>query len=902
MFEMLRPRVRRAFHLAVRRKVRTGVDIEAELRFHLEMRVDQLVARGWSREDAEREARRRFGPSWDDAVRHLHRSGQAREERLAMRERIASLWYDMRYAVRALRRAPRYAAAAVLTLALGLGATTVIFSLVDHIVLRPLPYAEPERLVVVREIVGELRDVYPTMPANASHFLEWRRSCELCDGLAAVTRSAVTLTADGDPQRLGAARVSANLFALLGVRPALGRDFRAEEDQPGRGRVVLLSDGFWRRQFGADPSVIGRTITLNDAAFVVIGVLPPGGAIPGGDGLGALVGLPRQIDIYRPLALTEQQATAGGQFDYAVIARLRPGATADQVRAQLDIVGAQFAEQLGGGATLHSAVVPLQAQIVGDIDRPLLLLLAAVAAVLLIVCVNLISLSLARNVGRQRESAVRVALGAGLGRLARLALIESLAVAVAGGLLGLLLTRWGLHVLVALAPATLPRISEVQLDGRVFGAALILTAVVALAVGALPAIRAGRVHPGEALKAGGRTATGSRAASRRRSLFIGAQVAFSTLLLVGAGLFLTSFVRVLGVDRGFDTDRTIAFDVALPMATYPTFDERTPYYDRVLAEIGSIPGVDAVAVASALPLEGETWVDAVGRAEDIGTTTEAASANFRFVSPGYFAAIGTPIRRGRPIEAGDRGRQVVVVSERTARTLWPGENPIGKRVTAGANSQGRRVAEVVGVAADAGTSTLEEEGSLVVYLPSWEYPPSLGTLIVRTTSAPQTLAAAVRTAIRRVDPSVPVPRVRTMAEVVSATVAGRRFQLGLLALFAGMALVTASIGIYGVISQSLANRTGEIGIRMALGARPRDVHRLVLREGLSPVAVGLALGIGAALAGGRTAEGLLFGVRAADPLTFGTVAALLTLIAVVACTIPARRATRTPLADMLRGP
>lgn len=347
MLGMLRPRVRRAFHLAVRRADRTAADVDAELRLHVELRVEQLVAAGWARADAEAEARRRFGPSWDEAVRQLHRFGRAREERLAMREQLDSLWHDLRYAVRGLRRAPRFAAAAVLTLALGLGATTAIFSLVDHVVIRPLPYADPHRLVVVREVVGELRAVYPTMPANAAHFLELRRACAACDGVAAIKRAAVTLGGAGDPQRLGAVRVSANLFSVLGVRPALGRGFRDEEDQPGRDRVVVLGDAFWRRQYGADPAVVGRTIMLNDAAFEVVGVLPPGVGLPAGDALGALVGLPRDIDVYRPLALTEREATTPGEFDYAVLARLRRGVSAERLQGHLDAIVAGLLEREG---------------------------------------------------------------------------------------------------------------------------------------------------------------------------------------------------------------------------------------------------------------------------------------------------------------------------------------------------------------------------------------------------------------------------------------------------------------------------------------------------------------------------------------------------------------------------
>ncbi|HEX3157196.1 MAG TPA: ADOP family duplicated permease, partial [Gemmatimonadaceae bacterium] len=724
---MLPPRIRRAFRLAVRKPERTMADVDIELRFHVEQRVEQLVASGWTRADAEAEARRRFGPSWDEAVRQLHCSGNTREDRLAMRERLDSLWRDVRQAVRALRRAPRFAAAAVLTLALGLGSTTVIFSLVDHVVLRPLPYTDAARLVVVRENVARLRDVYPSMPANASHFLEWRRGCGACDGMAAIKPSAVTLTAGGDPQRLGGARVSASLFPLLGVRPALGRAFRTEEDQPGRAQVVVISDALWRRQFGADPSIIGRAITLNNLSFEVVGVLPPTFTLPGGDALGALAGLPHTMDVFRPLALTDGEATSGGEFDYVVLARLRAGATAEQLRAQLDVIQAGFTERAGlPDGELRAVIVPLHTQVVGGIGRPLLLLLGAVGAVLLIVCVNLTNLSLARNAGRARESAVRVALGAGRGRLARLALAESLAVALAGGALGLLFAHWGLGVLVALAPETLPRVAEVRLDARVFVAAVLLTALVGVAVGALPAIRAGQANPGEALKAGGRTATSGRAASRRRSLFIAAQVAFSTVLLVGTGLFLTSFMRVMGVEKGFDTQRVLALDVALPRTGYATDERREQFFERALAEVTAVPGVATAAAASALPLEGETWVDRIARAEDAGAVDRWPTANLRFVSPDYFTAMGTALRRGRPFAASERERRVVVVSERVARTLWPGQDAVGQRILAGNKAV---AAEVVGVAADVRTPTLEGEGSLVVYLPLWEYPPAQGTVI-----------------------------------------------------------------------------------------------------------------------------------------------------------------------------
>jgi putative ABC transport system permease protein len=757
--------------------------------------------------------------------------------------------------------------------------------------------------VVVREISTGMRDVYPTMPANASHYLEWRRACTVCDGMAMVRRAFYTLTGDGDPQRIGAVRVTSTLFPVLGVRPALGRAFREDEEQEGRDGAIILSDAFWRGQFGADPKIIGRSITLNDASAEVVGVMPPGFTLPPGDALGQLTGLPQNIDVYRPLALTKMERTTTGGYDYAVFARLRPGATPAQVRAQLDPVEAELAAREGDKSALASSVVPLQSaviplheQVVGGAGRPLLLLLAAVGAVLLIVCVNLANLMLVRESARGHESAIRVALGAGRARLARLALAESLVVAVAGGLLGLFLAQWGLRALIALAPATLPRVSEVRLDARVIGIGALLTLVVAVLVAALPAMRAGNAAPSESLKAGGRTATDNRGSARRRAMFIGVQVAFSTVLLVGAGLFLTSFVRVMRVERGFETDQVLALDVVLPARTYPSDSARERAYQRMLAEVTATPGVASAALASALPLEGETWVNGVWRAEDVGTDRDNPTANFRFVSPEYFKVIGTPLRAGRAFDASYRTHRVVVLSQRAAHALWPNESAIGKRVHAGGDGN----SEVIGIAGDVRTSTLEQEGSLVVYLPAWEYPPSHGTIVVRTRGEPGAVASAVRSAIRRVDASVPVPRVRTMNEVVSKTVAARRFQLGLLALFALLALVTASVGIYGVIAQSLASRTREIGVRMALGARPWDVHRLVLREGLTPVAFGLVAGVAGSIAAGKGIRSLLFEVQPSDPGTILGVGLVLGIVAVIACVIPARRVTTSGVTTLLR--
>ena len=814
-----------------------------------------------------------------------------------MPDRLDPLLKDVRYAIRSLRRAPRFSTAAILTLALGLGATTVIFSLVDHIVLRPLPYANVDRIVVVRETIEELRTTAPDLKSNASHYLGWRRDCAACEDVAALRKLPLTLTGTGDPQRVEGARVSANFFTLLGVQPRLGRGFRADEDAPGSDRVVILGHELWRTRYAGDVAIVGRTVSLDGLPHIIAGVLPEDFALPAGDALGVQANLPRRIDIFKPLALSPRESVTPGEFDYIVLARLRPGVDVAAARAELDAIAAGIVSRGGFPMTVRSVVTPMQEQVVGAVGRPLLLLLAAVAGVLLVVCVNLANLTLARNVGRQREAAVRVALGAGRGRLTRFALAESVVLAIAGGIVGFALALWGIRALVAVAPTTLPRVGEVGLDARVFAVATIVAVLVGLAVGAIPALRFGDANPAEALKTGGRTATGSRAATRRRGLFIAAQIALSTLLLVGTGLFLRSFVRVLGVDRGFEADRVLALDVALPRAKYGSPDVRNQFHDQVLAELRALPGVRSTAITTAVPLEGEAQTDALSLENDPRPVVERPVGGIRWVSAAYFETMGTPIVRGRAFAESDRGRPVVVLSERAAAALWPGEDPIGKRMVPGSNDP---LAEVIGIVSDVRTSTLEREGSLIAYIPAWQRGPIESSILVRTAGDPSTVANAARAVLRRADASVPVARTRTMEQIVSASVAARRFQVTLLVLFAVMALVTASIGIYGVIAQSLASRTGEIGVRMALGARRSDVHRLILGEGLRPVAIGLALGIAGSIALGHSVRSLLFEVQPADPVTLGAVVLLLGAVAVAACVVPARRATNAGLTDMLR--
>jgi len=862
--------------------------LDEEMRFHVDMHTERNLRLGMEPDQARRAALVAFGG----------RQRFVEEARDEYRSRpVAELGQDLRHAARALRRAPGFAATAILTLALGIGATTVIFSVVDHIVLRPLGYPDPGRLVVIRETIREMSNAYPSLPANAGHFLEWRRRCGRCGDLALIRQADLTLTGDGDPERLAAVRATVSLFSVLGARVALGRSFTAEEDQQGRDRVVLISDGLWRRRFGADPSVVGSTMTLDGVPFVVVGVLAPSFTLPKGSGLGELFTLPARVDVYKPLGLTSREQTTPGEFDYAALARLPPGISVAAAAAELNRIQAGIAAGSSDRMTLTASLVPLEDQVVGAAGRPLLLLLAAVAAVLLIVCVNLASLMVARNASRRRESAVRLALGAARDRLVRYALSESLVLALAGGVLGIALAYWGLDALLALAPASLPRLEEVRLDMRVLAVALVVSVAAGIGFGTVPAIRLGRTDPAEPLRSGGRSVTEDRRTRRTRRLFIATQIGLTTVLLTGTGLLLMSFVRVLRVDKGFVPDRVLALDLVPPLLKYPSGAARSQVYQRAVERLASLPGVERIAFASWLPLEGETQVDVLSLEHDPRPELERPLVNLRYVSPGYFETLGTPIVGGRAFSEADRGRPVVVLSEAAARLLPSAAAPVGKRVVPGSNDP---LAEVIGLASDAPARSLERPGSPMVYLPYWLQGPPTGSILIRTASAPTAMAALVRAALKELDPTMPVTRIRTLTAVVSASLAQRRFQLTLLVLFGVTALVTASIGVYGVIASSLARRTAEIGVRMAFGARRGDVHRLVLREGLTPVAIGLASGIAVTLALGRAFRALLFEVRPADPLTLVLVVLIVGAVGALACYVPAHRATSLDPATVLR--
>jgi predicted permease len=799
---------------------------------------------------------------------------------------------DLTYALRTLARNPGFAAIVILILAIGIGANTAMFSIVDGVLLRPLPFDNPSRLVAVQEVVPKFARMAPTIPVNALHFEEWRKNWHSAEDLAMLSSYSTNLTSGGDPERLIIGRVSSSLFSTLGISPRLGRSFRAEEDQAGRDHVVLLNDSLWQRRFHGDPAVLGQKILLDGVPYEVIGVLPAGLQVPKISQLQAMAFGSDSPEVWKPFALLDREKSTMGDFNYACIARLKPGIDLAQASAELNAVQANISRDLPNHIELRAAIAPLQDQITGRSRQGLLLLLAAVGAVLLIVCVNVANLLLARATGRTREFAVRAAIGASTSRLLRQMLTESFLVAIFGGALGLAIAAGALQLILANAPVDVPRLNEVRLDGRVLAIAFALTLASAAIFGLIPAWRSSRIDPQSGLRGGGRSATDNRQSGRLRALLVAIETGLCTVCLVAAGLLLNSFVRLLHVDKGFDAEHVITVDINLPAARYPDLARRSDFIRKAIESIHAIPGVAAAGVSNLLPLAGEGSNNILNLDGDTTPITERPIADFRLINEDFFRTMGIPLTQGRAIESSDRTHPVSVISAATAQRLWPGQNPLGKRFHLGDPSA--PALEVIGVAGDVSAGGLQKQANPTVYLPYWQrFDQRRCTLIVRTSMEPSAIASAVRAEIRRLDPEIPVPQFQTMGEIVSASVAQRRFQLTLVMLFAAIALGLASLGIYGVVSYSVAQRRNEMGIRMALGASGSDLRSLVLKQGLAPVVIGLVAGLAGALALGRVLSGLLFGVSASDPLTMGTVAAVLLIVAAMACYVPALRATRS---------
>jgi predicted permease len=848
-------------------------ELDEELRYHLEREAELHAAGGMGPEEARRAALRDFG----DSGGVTQSREQCREAR-GVRP-VEDLRQDIVFGLRVLRRNPVFSLVAVATLALGVGANTALFSITNAVVFRPLPFAEAERLLTLWECSAKSEAARVIVsPAN---YLDWREQTRSFEEMGAYTEDFYNISEDDSrPERVAAANATPSLFRALGVRPVLGRTFLPEEGLSEAGRAVLLSHGLWRRRFGGDPSVVGKTVRLNGPEYTVVGVLPPDFIISA-----------RRYEVYRAMGLSDtQRVNRRGRYLMG-IARLRPGVTAEQARAEMNAVGARLTaqypdENAGRGATVY----PLTALITGGARTALLMLLGAVGFTLLIACANVANLLLGQAASRRKEMAVRAALGAGRLRLVRQMLTESLTLSLAGGVAGLLLAKWGVGLLVSISPASLPRAEEAGLDMRVLGFTLLVSTLTGLAFGLVPALRASKVELTDALKAGSRPAGGGRR-SLARGVLVAAEVALSLVLLVGAGLLVKSFIRLTEVELGFDPGRVVAADISLPYR-YNSGEKRVEFYRQLLTRVEALPGVSSAAVSQSVPLSGEEHGAQfrVGGREPAPDGSDRYGSIYHRVSADYFKTFGVRLLRGRGLNERDTAGApaVALINETLARRVFPGEDPLGKQLVLSGTPE--RPREIVGVVSDTRYVTPDRAPSPEIYVSYLDDPYHHMSLAVRAGGDPAALTGAVREELSALDREVPLANVKEMGQYVSDSLSPQRFSALLLAVFACAALGLAALGVYGVISNSVARRTHELGIRIALGARGADVLRLVVVQGMRPVLLGLGAGLAGASALTRVLESLLYGVSAFDPSVFAFVSLLLAAVALVACYLPARRA------------
>jgi putative ABC transport system permease protein len=803
---------------------------------------------------------------------------------------------NFRYACRMLAKSPGFALVAIVTLALGIGANTAIFSVANALLLRPLPYAHPERLVLVyAEKADAAGAVQPFSFPRATFLSEKSRAFS---GFAAFTNENFNLTGRGDPEQLAAARVSWNFFDVLGVRPAMGRAFLPEEDRPGAKGVCLISHALWTRTFGARADVAGQNITLDATPYTVIGVLPRGFHFAP---LGAGVDLwaPRVFDLN---ITTPAQIHAGVGFLTAV-ARLAPGIGAGQAEAEMDVLDRQYKREnprmpdADPGQTVRAR--DLQQQTVANVRTAVLILCGAVGLLLLIACANVAALLLSRALGRRKEIAIRAALGASRTALIGQLLAESVLLALAGGALGIALSAWGTHALTGLGQGNLPRVEEIGIDWRVMAFAAGLSLVTGMLFGLFPALQLSRQDLNPVLRAEGRGSVGSRRRSRARGALVVAQVALSLVLLVGAGLLIRSFVRLRSVSGGFDAHNVLTMSISLPPARYPKGPQMAAFYDQVVQKVSAMPGVRSAAVCSALPVRPVRFSPVLLEGQPDVPLAARPILAIQMVNPAYFRTLRVALRQGREFTAGDNADAplVAVVNETLVHRYWPHDNPIGKHLLLGRMV---KPTEVIGVAADVNNLSLAAAPEAEVYLPFPQRPWASMNLILRTAGDPHNWAGAARAAVAEVDRDQPVTALNTMEEVLATSTAQQRFSVFLLGVFSVTALLLAAVGLYGAVAYSVAERTQEMGIRIALGAATGDIVRMVVGQGLALALAGLAIGTIAALALTRLMSGLLFQVSAADPASFAASALLFVAIAALASYLPARRATRVDPTEALR--
>jgi predicted permease len=876
-------------------------EIVEELSQHLDDRYEELLANGVTEVEACR-----------TAIAELNEGALLRDlrrvERRVMREPItvgagwrsnivANLWQDLRYGARSLSKTPGFTLVAVITLALGIGANTAIFSVVNSVLLRQLPFKSPDQLMWV----WSSRTDRDNAPFTIPDFLDYRDQNQTLEQIAAFSNIGLSLSGTERTERLQGLRVSANLFQLLGVDASAGRTLLPEDDEPGRRHVAVLTYEGWQRRFGGDPQVVGKTINLNGEGYQVVGIMPLRFALPIKD-TELAIPLAPNVDPTRNVRSSTNFLRA--------VARLKPGVTRQQAESNLTAIVTRERQQYGDVYLKKTGVrlAPLHEEMVGSVRTALWVLLGAVGLVLLIACSNLAALSLARASARQREMAIRKALGATSSRLVGQVLTESLMLALLGGGAGLMLAVWGVKFLIALSPTRLPRDQEIGVDLRVLVFAVIASLLAAVISGILPALQSARTEMSEALTAGGRGAGEGARRNRSRSLLVMAEVALSFVLLISAGLLIQSFMRVQAIEPGFDAANALAIRLSLPKSRYSNRAALAQFCDKLLSKIQSLPGVEAVGAVSILPMSGNiSNVDFSfpGRALSPGDTYKS---QFRAATPDYFRAMKIPLLEGRPFDEHDNAGSVpvVLINQAMAHRFWPKNDAIGARINIDDNNTGPRPVEIVGVVGDVKLLSLESEPTFDVYVPIAQvHEDGVGLVtnsqywIVRLKTNSQSVEGAFRRELQDVDRDVATANVRTLEDYLSDSVAPRRFNLQVLTIFSLAALLLAATGIYGIVSYTVTQRTPEIGIRLALGAGRTSVFRLILGEGFKVVLVGLALGVAGALALTRVIRSLLFGVTPSDVLTFVVVSLLLIVVALIACSLPARRATKVdPLIAM----
>jgi predicted permease len=838
-------------------------DIDEELRIHVEMATEENLKRGMGPEEARSAAVKSFG----DLSRNLERGYDVRGGGW-----LEDVWQDLRYGARMLRKQPGFTVIAVLTLALGIGANTAIFSIVNAVLLRPFSYQAPERLVILLERVTVTGGFSPSYP----NFVDWRAQNTVFEAISAVQQNeSFNFTGAGEPERLQGRRVSAEFFSTLGVQPLVGRDFLAEEDRAGATPAVILSYGFWQRRFGADPSVIGQRLTLNLQSYTVIGIMP------------ANFHFGAAADVTVPIGLQAERFRVRGRDPGAdVVARLKPNVSAQQAETEMNLIAARLEQQYPeSNKNRRVRVVPLHERFVGDVRQPLLILLGAVGLVLLIACANVANLLLVRASARQKEMAVRVALGASRLTLVRQLLTESVLLVVLGAALGILLALWGTSFIAAQLPDGIPRLQEANVDARVLIFTLAVSLLTGLLFGLAPALQASRPNLTEGLKEGERGSSGRRQ-WLRSGLVIG-EVALTLTLLIGAGLLIQSFRRVLAVDPGFKAQNLLTMQLSV---NNPDGQQVANFFEQLQQNIRNLPGVASVAVSNGLPFETANYP---GFRIEGRTEPDNKGSGLRYsVSPDYFRTMGIELIKGRLFTAEETrdSQRVIVINEVLAQRHFPNEDPLGKRLKETPTSPSL---EIVGIVRHVEHYNLDNKSVQPQFYTNFnQNPAGRAHVLVRTAVEPLSLAAAVRAQVAALNKDQAVFKVRAMEQTVAQSVAPRRFSMLLLMVFAVVALGLACLGIYGLMSYTVAQSTREIGVRMALGAQVRDVLKLVIGRGMKLALVGVALGLVAALALTRMMKTLLFGINATDPVTFAAIALLLIAVALLACFVPARRATK----------